>query len=110
MSTSRRKPAVLAKTAGRSNRSSQRAAGAKKERRCEAVNHPAHYGGDVPHEVVKCLEAWGLERDALLWNAVKYIARSHLKGRQIEDLEKAIWYVGRRINKLREKEKEDGRN
>jgi hypothetical protein len=36
------------------------------------VNGPAHYGGkDNPHEVIKCLEAWGLEKDALVWNAVK---------------------------------------
>lgn len=64
------------------------------------VNHPVHYGGDVPHEVVKCLEAWGLESDALLWNAVKYIARSGKKGARIEDLRKAVWYLTRRIDSL----------
>jgi hypothetical protein len=67
----------------------------------ETVNHPAHYGGDVPHEVVKCLEAWGLESDALLWNAVKYIARAGKKGNAVEDLEKAQWYLTRRINQLK---------
>jgi hypothetical protein len=36
-----------------------------------AANHPSHYGGNTPHEVIKCLEAWGLERDALLWNGRK---------------------------------------
>jgi hypothetical protein len=66
----------------------------------EAVNHPAHYGGDVPHEVVKCLEAWGLESDALLWNAVKYIARAGKKGDAVEDLRKSLWYVQRRIEAL----------
>ena len=30
----------------------------------EAINHPSHYGGDVPHETYKCLRAWGLEGDA----------------------------------------------
>lgn len=54
----------------------------------EKVNHPAHYGGDVPHEVVKCLEAWGLESDALLWNAVKYISRAGKKNSALEDLKK----------------------
>ena len=68
--------------------------------RKESVNHPAHYGGDVPHEVVKCLCAWGLESDALLWNAVKYIARSGKKGEAVEDLRKAIWYISRRIMAL----------
>ena len=66
----------------------------------EAVHHPAHYGGDVPHEVVKCLEAWGLESDALLWNAVKYIARAGKKGNAAEDLKKASWYLSRRIERL----------
>lgn len=66
----------------------------------ETVNHPAHYGGDVPHEVVKCLEAWGLESDALLWNAVKYIARAGKKGVAVEDLRKSIWYIQRRIAAL----------
>lgn len=73
-----------------------------KDRR-EAVNHPAHYGGDVPHEVVKCLEAWGLESDALLWNAIKYISRAGQKGPALEDLKKAHWYLTRRIAQLEKK-------
>lgn len=68
----------------------------------EVVDHPAHYGGDVPHEVVKCLEAWGLEKDALLWNVVKYIARAGKKGAAVEDLKKARWYLDRRIKALGE--------
>lgn len=68
----------------------------------EAVHHPSHYGGDTPHETVKCLEAWGLESDALLWNAVKYISRAGKKGPVVEDLEKALWYLQRRIIKLKE--------
>jgi uncharacterized protein DUF3310 len=68
-----------------------------------SVDHPPHYGGDVPHETVKCLEAWGLERDALLWNTVKYISRAGKKGDQLEDLKKARWYLDRRIAKLEAK-------
>lgn len=67
----------------------------------EMVNHPAHYGGDTEHEAIRCLKAWGLESDALLWNAVKYIAGSAKKGRQLEDLEKASFYLSRRIEALR---------
>ena len=63
----------------------------------ETVNHPAHYGGDVPHETWKCLRAWGLETDALLWNAVKYISRAGKKGDKLEDLKKAQWYLNKRI-------------
>lgn len=65
------------------------------------VNHPAHYGGDTPHETIKCLNAWGLESDAFLWNAVKYISRAGKKGSMIEDLEKAVWYLARRIESLK---------
>ena len=74
----------------------------------EAVNHPAHYGGDVPHETYKCLRAWGLESDALIWNAVKYLSRAGKKGSKIEDLEKAVWYINNRIEQLREDGQEDG--
>jgi Protein of unknwon function (DUF3310) len=63
----------------------------------EAVNHPQHYGGDVLHETVKCLEACGLESDALLWNAAKYICRAGKKTDALEDLKKARWYLNRRI-------------
>jgi hypothetical protein len=67
----------------------------------EAVDHPLHYGGaDAPHEVIKCLEAWGLESDALLWNVVKYISRAGKKGAWIEDLKKARWYLDRKISQL----------
>ena len=66
----------------------------------ESVNHPPHYGGDTPHETIKCLAAWGLESDALLWNAVKYISRAGKKGPAIEDLKKAAWYLARRIESL----------
>jgi len=71
----------------------------------ESVNHPSHYGGDVPHEVIKCLEAWGLESDALLWNVVKYIARAAKKGAPIEDLKKARFYLDRRISAMENKPK-----
>ena len=66
----------------------------------EMVDHPSHYGGDTPHEVIKCLEAWGLEGDALLWNAVKYIARSGKKGPKVVDLKKAQFFLARRIETL----------
>lgn len=75
--------------------SERRAAGSK-----ESVNHPSHYGGDTPHETIKCLGAWGLESDAFLWNAVKYISRSGKKGPALEDLKKARFYLNRRIKSL----------
>jgi hypothetical protein len=67
----------------------------------EAVDHPAHYGGeDNPYEAIKVIEAW--ELDFCLGNTVKYISRAGKKDRykEIEDLRKAAWYLNRRIEQL----------
>ena len=64
-----------------------------------AVNHPKHYGGENnPYEAIKVIEAWRL--DFHLGNTVKYIARAGLKGDVLEDLEKAAWYLARKIKNL----------
>lgn len=64
----------------------------------ENVDHPAHYSPGV-YEVINVIEAWNL--DFHLGNAVKYIARAGRKDpeKTIEDLQKAIWYLKREINK-----------
>jgi hypothetical protein len=71
----------------------------------EAINHPQHYGGDVIHETIKCLSAWGLESDALLWTVAKYISRAGKKGSKLEDLKKARWYLDKRITQLEDTNK-----
>lgn len=67
------------------------------------VNHPAHYGGDTTYEVIKVIEAWGL--DFHLGNSTKYIARAGKKTGEsaIDDLQKAAWYLQRKIDELRAK-------
>ncbi len=67
----------------------------------EAVNHPSHYGGDTTYEAIKVIEAW--ELGFCLGNSVKYIARAGKKSpdREIEDLEKARWYLEWQIAQLR---------
>ena len=46
----------------------------------EAVKNPTYYGGvDNPYEVIKVCEAWGLDKDAYLFNVVKYVARAGKK-------------------------------
>lgn len=73
-------------------------------RKPDAVNHPAHYGGaDDPYEVIKVAEAWGLDRDAYLFNTIKYVARAGKKDatKRVEDLEKALFYLKRRIASLK---------
>ncbi len=73
----------------------------------EQVNHPSHYGGkDNPYEAIKVIEAWDL--DFCLGNTVKYISRAGKKeGNNLkQDLEKAMWYLQRRINQLKNKNHE----
>lgn len=62
----------------------------------ETVNHPKHYNqGKI--EVIEFIE--DKELGFHLGNAVKYICRAGRKDptKYVEDLEKAIWYLRRRI-------------
>ena len=62
----------------------------------ESVDHPAHYGGkDNPYEVIKIIEAHKLGFH--LGNTVKYILRAGKKGAALKDLQKALWYLQRKI-------------
>jgi len=66
----------------------------------ELVTHPTHYGGkDNPYEVIKIAEATGLDKDAYLFNVLKYIVRSGKKDDNppVQDLKKALFYLDRRI-------------
>lgn len=64
----------------------------------DPVSNPAHYGGeDNPYEVIKVAEAWGFEKNAYLFNALKYLARAGKKGNKVEDLNKLSYYVQREI-------------
>jgi hypothetical protein len=69
----------------------------------EMVNGPQHYGGvDNPYEVIKVCEAWGLDKDAYLFNVVKYVARAGKKDpqKELEDLKKAVFYLERKVKNL----------
>lgn len=64
------------------------------------VNHPTHYNtGKI--EVILAIEDWKL--DFHLGNAVKYISRAAHKGREQEDIQKAIWYLQRKLQLLEKK-------
>jgi len=70
----------------------------------ETVNHPSHYGGaENPYEAIKVIEAWGL--DFHLGNTIKYISRAGKKtiDKELEDLQKAEWYLKRKIEQVKEK-------
>lgn len=69
----------------------------------ERINHPSYYGGDTTYEVIKVVEAWKLGLH--LGTAAIYLARAGKKpdADEIEDLEKCIWWINRRIKKLKER-------
>lgn len=65
--------------------------------RREAVNHPDHYNANPSGvEAIDVIEHMTFN----VGNAVKYLWRADHKGKQIEDLKKARWYVDREIQRL----------
>lgn len=68
----------------------------------ESATHPSYYKGDNDmYEPFKVADAWGL--DNYTFSATKYICRAGKKypDKQIEDLEKAITCLEKKIAKLR---------
>lgn len=66
----------------------------------EAVNHPPHYNyGKI--EVIDYIEDKNLNFN--LGNAVKYISRAGKKdkSKEVEDLQKAVFYINREIDRLK---------
>ena len=67
----------------------------------EQVNHPEHYGGsENVYEAIKVIDAWDLGFS--LGNTVKYISRAGKKNKEkeLEDLNKAMWYLQHHIDNL----------
>ena len=77
----------------------------EKEQTNDRVNHPKHYTSDPSG--VECIEITK-HRDFCIGNAIKYLWRSGLKQedgltdkqKEIEDLEKAVWYIRQKIDML----------
>lgn len=68
----------------------------KKPKQNEKINHPKHYISKGI-EAIDVIEAF--ELNFRIGNAVKYLLRHNKKGAAIIDLQKAIWYIQREINK-----------
>ena len=67
----------------------------------DKVNHPSHYtSGKI--EVIDFIEDQKFNYHK--GNAIKYICRAGKKdkSKEVEDLEKAIWYLRREIKRLNE--------
>lgn len=66
------------------------------------VYHPAHYNqGNI--EAFDVMDAFGLN-DFYLGNAVKYLLRCKLKGNEVEDLEKCIFYIQKHLEIIKTRE------
>lgn len=65
----------------------------------DLINHPPHYT-DGKIEVIDFIEDKQL--DFHIGNVVKYVSRAGKKdpNKEIEDLQKAAWYLNRKIEKL----------
>ena len=63
----------------------------------DPINHPPHYTFGK-YEVIDVIEDWGLSFH--LAQVLKYVARSKHKGKELEDLRKARWFLDRLIGQL----------
>jgi len=77
----------------------------KKEATVDLVNHPPHYnkGGMEVIEVIELVTGGTRSGDQgfvgyLLGNILKYLLRFEHKGKPIEDLKKARWYLDKLIS------------
>ena len=85
----------------------------EKEQKTDSVNHPAHYNSHPSG--IECIEI-ARHHNFNIGNTIKYLWRAGLKSeegmedtdKQIEDLNKAIWYLKdeiKRITKLNDRQK-----
>ena len=86
------------------------------QRKDDPVN-PKHYAGFGQFSAVVIIRRWNAIRRAIgieqvsfnVGNALKYIQRAGLKPGQdeVQDLEKAVWYLNNRIHELDPEHKPD---
>ncbi len=68
----------------------------KSKKKVDMVNHPPHYT-QGKYEVIDIIEDW--ELNFRVGTALRYIGRAKHKGKYLEDLQKAVWYLQREIAK-----------
>ena len=74
----------------------------------DMINHPSHYtDGNI--EVIDFIEDKRLNYHR--GNALKYLCRAGKKdpAKEVEDLQKAIWYINREIQRLEAQKQRDAR-
>lgn len=59
------------------------------------VDHPEHYN-QLPVECIDVVEHFNFN----IGSAIKYLWRYKFKDQPVEDLQKALWYINREIERL----------
>lgn len=67
------------------------------DKKLDMINHPPHYNFSY-YEPIEVIEDWNLGFHEGC--AVKYISRARHKGKEMQDLMKAIWYLERKVELL----------
>lgn len=71
----------------------------------DPINHPTHYNinwkGEQCIETFEYINSWRM--NYAQGNIVKYVSRYPYKGRSVEDLKKARWYIDQLIKEEEEK-------
>lgn len=78
--------------------------GAATSQGADLVNSPTHYKTESGLEAIDVMEAFNLHRDGRLFNAGKYILRAGKKGKESQDIRKAIWYLERYATALEDED------
>ena len=65
----------------------------------EMVDHPSHYNKGI--ETIDYIDSW--EMNFNTGNVIKYVTRAGYKNDQLEDLKKAMWYLDREIQRIKNK-------
>lgn len=69
----------------------------------DMINHPHNNVGAGKHECIEVLKEWmGQEayRGFLRGNAIKYLCRAGKKNNEVEDLQKAQFYVNKLVEEV----------
>lgn len=69
-----------------------------------SVDHPQHYN-QYRFEVIDLVEDMSYNAG----NAVKYLARAPFKGKELEDLKKAQWYIKKEIKRIKRQQKKENK-
>ena len=73
----------------------------------DQVNNPPHYNfnhkGEKAIETYEYIESWCMNYTQ--GNIIKYVSRYPYKGKALEDLQKARWYINKLISQIEQEEK-----